>query len=962
MKINVKKITSVTLLTSLILTNISSPIMSATAGVMESENVVVNAEEMEVSAAETLTEELATKEDSGLESSIMLAEEAESQITEISETENVSEQTAVVTEHFGETKSEGVIEENQTDSMENVIAGTDASEVETESQENTEDSAFHETESETGNSSETVAETESINETETVTEVETESEKNAEGESDAETKMESEALAEQNHDIQVKLELVATEASAGTIHETLQGDAQEVKITVVNPTEEEMKFRLYFWDYSGEEKNGKNIPNELLTDPCEELEIPALGEGEHFSIFLTGSEDVISVECTLHEEWQEEFMSARYLDVVIPSGYTWEDLVAVENEMAETVVIDPVIVRDDTQELESVVLTWNERERIEATENAEEQVNEVTDITDEETGITANEEPIAESDAEVISEETEKSEEPEEGAEETEQLAMILDDLNPADFASKKLIVMCSDASKILEMDQVIGCYENIYLIEYKTVEECMEAYVYYTETADAVEPDTFMEIASDEVNEVDESAGTIDETENTITEDNPITALSNTEGAAVLSDGQTRVIALLDTGASGSANVISRVSLIDDVLEGHSHGNAMVKAITSQNPDAQILSIRVMGNDGRGTVSAIVAGMEYAMENGASIINLSLSSAKNSLNAVLEAEIQKAVSMGIIVVGAAGNNAADVMNYMPGSVGAAYIIGACNEYGVRISSSNYGSTVDYNVIAGTTSEAAAKFSGCVSLSGIGGIVINEGVVYTTDYVAATPDTEGETEETEDGTVEDETNDMEVIDPEADILTKEELEDMAGEETEGAYPAKGSSISDTVKIWTKDAAYDFISYNPYEADENVLVSCSSEVPEFTVTAGEKVQMEYICSLKEEESYKWHLYVTFEFVDDRTTATEGSEVLETLMPEMVNQDRNAGYGGIVPEYTGTTVAGREFMVLKDDTEFDIYGLLVDYNPETFKVNNLVLNWNPKFLFAKLTSDSAYLLQD
>ena len=103
MKINVKKITSVTLLTSLILTNISSPIMSATAGVMESENVVVNAEEMEVSAAETLTEELATKEDSVLESSIMLAEEAESQITEISETEQVSEQTAVVTEHSGET-------------------------------------------------------------------------------------------------------------------------------------------------------------------------------------------------------------------------------------------------------------------------------------------------------------------------------------------------------------------------------------------------------------------------------------------------------------------------------------------------------------------------------------------------------------------------------------------------------------------------------------------------------------------------------------------------------------------------------------------------------------------------------------------------------------------------------------------------------------------------------------------
>ena len=57
MKINVKKITSVTLLTSLVLTNLSSPIMSAMTYAMESEKVVVNAEETEVMATEALTEE-----------------------------------------------------------------------------------------------------------------------------------------------------------------------------------------------------------------------------------------------------------------------------------------------------------------------------------------------------------------------------------------------------------------------------------------------------------------------------------------------------------------------------------------------------------------------------------------------------------------------------------------------------------------------------------------------------------------------------------------------------------------------------------------------------------------------------------------------------------------------------------------------------------------------------------------
>ena len=35
-----------------------------------------------------------------------------------------------------------------------------------------------------------------------------------------------------------------------------------------------------------------------------------------------------------------------------------------------------------------------------------------------------------------------------------------------------------------------------------------------------------------------------------------------------------------------------------------------------------------------------------------------------------------------------------------------------------------------------------------------------------------------------------------------------------------------------------------------------------------------------------------------------------------------------------------------------------------NEAIVKINKMgkMLNWNPKFLFAKLTSDSAYLLQD
>lgn len=100
-----------------------------------------------------------------------------------------------------------------------------------------------------------------------------------------------------------------------------------------------------------------------------------------------------------------------------------------------------------------------------------------------------------------------------------------------------------------------------------------------------------------------------------------------------------------------------------------------------------------------------------------------------------------------------------------------------------------------------------------------------------------------------------------------------------------------------------------------------------------------MQVEYSCSLKDDENYRWNLFVTFVYTDDRSLATDGSSMLEKLMPSAVNQERNAGYGGIVPEYMGTIVPGREHTVLKDDETFDVYGLLVDYNPETFKVNNL-----------------------
>lgn len=344
--------------------------------------------------------------------------------------------------------------------------------------------------------------------------------------------------------------------------------------------------------------------------------------------------------------------------------------------------------------------------------------------------------------------ETEKPKETETEAAKEEHFlekAYGVDALDASQFTSQRLVVLASDSSTVVDTEHLIGQYDNIYLLQYSSVEQTMNAYVYYLDKAEAVEPDTVITAASDETEseavlesetetrpetETDTSAKeeteaqtetevqTVVPSDVTATEiDNPITTLAGEQDSAVV-QAESKVVALLDTGAEGP-NIIDQVSMIDGGLVGTSnHASDMVDAITEQNPNAKILSVRVLGDDNLGTISSIVAGMEYAIAQDVDFINLSLYARKSLSNSVLASEIQKAKDAGIEVVGAAGNDGADVINYMPGSVESAWIIGACDEEGNRIEISNYGATVDYNVVGDSTSVSTARFTGYISKNG----------------------------------------------------------------------------------------------------------------------------------------------------------------------------------------------------------------------------------------------------
>lgn len=74
----------------------------------------------------------------------------------------------------------------------------------------------------------------------------------------------------------------------------------------------------------------------------------------------------------------------------------------------------------------------------------------------------------------------------------------------------------------------------------------------------------------------------------------------------------------------------------------------------------ARIMPVKIFANDGMGTVSGVLQGIEYATANGAKVINLSLG---GGWNAAYTPVIQAAYNAGIVVVCAAGNQSQGLGN-----------------------------------------------------------------------------------------------------------------------------------------------------------------------------------------------------------------------------------------------------------------------------------------------------------
>jgi subtilisin len=137
-------------------------------------------------------------------------------------------------------------------------------------------------------------------------------------------------------------------------------------------------------------------------------------------------------------------------------------------------------------------------------------------------------------------------------------------------------------------------------------------------------------------------------------------------------SDGAGVKVAIIDSGVEGAhpaigGRLIGSVKVepdddgpvvLDDPerLDVVGHGTACAGIIHALAPAADLVSVRVLGPDNRGKGAIFAAGLEWAIEQGASVVNLSLSSRSEALMGIFHELADRAYFANVLLVCAANN------------------------------------------------------------------------------------------------------------------------------------------------------------------------------------------------------------------------------------------------------------------------------------------------------------------
>lgn len=185
----------------------------------------------------------------------------------------------------------------------------------------------------------------------------------------------------------------------------------------------------------------------------------------------------------------------------------------------------------------------------------------------------------------------------------------------------------------------------------------------------------------------------------------------------------QELTVAVVDTGVASHPVLDGRVTAGYDFVDNdetpidlNRHGTHVAGTVVDCTPglNVKIMPVRVLDERGRGLTLTVALGVRYAVDHGASVINLSLSGRHSSF---LDENISYAIGNGVTVVVAAGNEAGDTAQFCPSHINEAIVVGAVDS-GLNVAYfSNKGSSLDL-VAPGVNVNGPVLGNGFDSLSG----------------------------------------------------------------------------------------------------------------------------------------------------------------------------------------------------------------------------------------------------